>query len=103
MVWFDFVFTWRERVRVEGPLFEVFEARDVVPTLELLLFFTTVVTAAGLPVITVYPSLVPIDTTGLRDTVFFWIVVNFWFELEFRFVTREWFVADCIGHKLLFG
>ena len=102
MVGFDLFFIWREAVRAEGRLFEVFEVRDVVPTFEVFLFFTTVVTTAWLPVITVGSTLVLVDTTRLGDTALFWIVVNFWFELKFSFVTTEGFVANCVGHELLF-
>ena len=103
MVGFDLLFVWREGVRVESPLFEVFEERDVVPTREFELLFFGVVITAWLPVITVGSTLASVDTTGLGQASFFWIIVNFWFELEFSFVTSEGFIANCVGHEFLFS
>ena len=58
MVWFNFVFTWREADTVERPLLDFFVGWDVVPAFEFL------IAVDWAPVAAEDATLVAVDTAG---------------------------------------
>jgi hypothetical protein len=105
VIWFDVVARRGRAARVEGPLFNVFEVWDIIPSLEALLLFGSVVASGRDPVATQGATLVSIDASSTGQySVSRWeqLVSNFGWILLTPFFFGEWFVANDLGNELLF-
>ena len=89
MVWFNFVFTWREADTVERPLLDLFIGWDVVPTFK---FF---VSTDRNPVASEDSLLVSVDVTSAGDGTFGCVLeVALCLVLLLTFFFVEGFVAE---------
>jgi hypothetical protein len=111
MVVFDFVARRRRTAGVEGPLFNIFEAGDIVPSGEFFGFCCAVVTSCWDPEATEHSSFVTVDVACAGATGF-WVVfceahftLEVWFgrELLTALFFSDWGVSERRSDENLFG